>query len=47
LYPQVVEVDEDVREEYWTSIRQLPECIAQSSFRSLGKHTKPLCANNT
>jgi hypothetical protein len=40
LYPQVVEVDEDVREEYWNDIRELPECIDQSSFRSPGKHTK-------
>jgi hypothetical protein len=40
LYPQVVEVDEDVREEYWTSIRELPDCVDQSSFRSPGKNTK-------
>src|SRR5690349_3581113 len=40
LYPQVIEIDEDVREEYWRSIRELPECVGQSSFRSPGKHTK-------
>ena len=40
LYPQVVEVDEDVGEEYWGAIRGLPACVGQSSFRSPGKHTK-------
>jgi hypothetical protein len=26
LYVGVIEIDEDVREEYWLSIRQMPEC---------------------
>lgn len=40
LYPGKVEIDEDVREEYWSVIRQRPECIHLTSFRSLGKHAK-------
>jgi hypothetical protein len=40
LYPQVVEVDDDVREEYWVTIRERPDCISMPSFRSPGKHTK-------
>ena len=38
LYQGIVEIDEDVREEYWLEIRNKPECIAQISFRSEGKH---------
>jgi len=38
LYSGVVEVDEDVRTEYWTTIRGMPECVEQASYRSLGKH---------
>jgi hypothetical protein len=26
LYGGVIEIDEDVREEYWVSIRRMPEC---------------------
>ena len=33
-----VEIDADVREEYWTEIRKMPERAAQSSSRNLGKH---------
>lgn len=33
----VVEIDEDIREEYWLRIRGLPECRDQTSFRSAGK----------
>jgi hypothetical protein len=38
LYPAVIQIDEDVREEYWRDIRQLPEHSKKSSFRSEGKH---------
>ena len=38
LYPGVVEVDEDVREEYWTQIRKRPENKHLSRFRSPGKY---------
>ena len=34
LYGGVVEVDEDVREEYWAQIRHQPEKIGQSQYRS-------------
>ena len=40
LYPDVVEIDEDVREEYWLAIRNRPECVEQTSFRSEGKYSK-------
>lgn len=38
LYPGIVEIDDDVREEYWTEIRGLPEKKHLSTFRSEGKH---------
>ena len=40
LYPGIVEIDEDVREEYWLDIRHRPDCVARSSCRSEGKHSK-------
>jgi hypothetical protein len=40
LYPGVVEVDEDVREEYWLQIRERPDLVHEKSFRSIGKYTK-------
>ena len=40
LYPGIVEIDEDVREEYWLQIRNLPENVHLSSFRSEGKYSK-------
>ncbi len=40
LYPGVIEVDDDVREEYWTTIRDMPECVELTSFRAPGKYTK-------
>jgi hypothetical protein len=38
LYSGTVEIDDDVREEYWTQIRQQPEHRRLSQFRSPGKH---------
>jgi hypothetical protein len=38
LYPGLVEIDADVREEYWQTIRARPESVALTSFRSLGVH---------
>lgn len=38
LYPGKVEVDEDVRVEYWRDIRGLKDSIEQEVFRSEGKH---------
>ena len=40
LYPGTVEIDEDVREEYWLQIRGRPECVKQASCRSEGKYSK-------
>jgi hypothetical protein len=38
LYPGTIEIDPDVREEYWTDIRKQPERREQSKVRSLGKY---------
>lgn len=40
LYANVVEIDEDVREEYWEKIRNKPELKAKRSFKCLGKYAK-------
>lgn len=32
-----IEIDDDVREEYWTTIRSMPECCDQSIIRCTGK----------
>lgn len=39
LYPGIIEIDEDVRKEYWTEIRELPENVRKRSFRTVGKYT--------
>lgn len=33
LYGGVVEIDEDAREEYWSEIRNRPECIELTRFK--------------
>lgn len=38
LQPGTIEIDEDVREEYWVSIRNMPECVEQKLIRATGKH---------
>ena len=38
LYPGRVEIDDDVREEYWRLVRQEPSIIDATSYRSLGVH---------
>ena len=40
LYPGKVEIDEDTREEYWLTIRERPDLVDETSFRSQGKHAK-------
>ena len=40
LYPGIIEVDDDVREEYWATIRQRPDLKQLSSFRSEGKYSR-------
>jgi hypothetical protein len=39
-YPAVVEIDDDVREEYWTMIREAPQRIEETSYRSPGKYSR-------
>ena len=33
LHPGIVDIDEDVREEYWTDIRKMPEENNRKKFR--------------
>ena len=40
LYPVVIEIDDDAREEYWIEIRGLPARVSTRSFRSEGKYRK-------
>ena len=40
LYSTIVEIDEDVREEYWTQIRNKPEMKTVTSFKCEGKYSK-------
>ena len=40
LYSTSVEIDEDVREEYWVDIRKKPELKNVSSFKGTGKYAK-------
>jgi hypothetical protein len=38
LYPGTIEIDDDVREEYWTDIRSKPEAKNQKIIRCPGKY---------
>ena len=40
LYSTTVEIDEDVRIEYWTAIRNKPKLKETRSFRCTGKYSK-------
>ena len=40
LYSTTVEVDEDVRDEYWRTIRNRPDLAETTSFRCSGKYSK-------
>ncbi len=40
LYSTTVEIDEDVRCEYWSEIRNRPDLVATASFRATGKHRR-------
>jgi hypothetical protein len=44
LYPGTVEIDDDVREEYWVHVREQPERAHLTSYRSMGRHAKRLPA---
>lgn len=38
LYPGMIHIDNDVREEYWAEIRQKPECSRQGAIHCSGKY---------
>ena len=38
LYPGMIEIDPDVREEYWTTVRGMPECVGQATIRCNGRY---------
>jgi hypothetical protein len=40
LYPGIIEIDDDVRQEYWLTIRDRPDLVEQRSFRSEGKYRR-------
>lgn len=40
LYPGLVEIDDDVREEYWRDVRKQATSTSETSFRSRGVHAK-------
>lgn len=40
LYPGTVQIDEEVRDEYWLSIRERPDRVQDSEFRSESKYSK-------
>ena len=40
LYPMSIEIDEDVREEYWCEIRKQPDQMQITSYRSPGKYSR-------
>jgi hypothetical protein len=40
LYPMTIQIDADVREEYWCAIRHQPAQAAATSYRSPGKYSR-------
>lgn len=38
LYPGLIDIDDDVREEYWSEIRGMPQCVHQKVIRCNGKY---------
>ena len=38
LYPGLIDIDDDVREEYWSTIRGMPQCQDQRVIRCKGKY---------
>ena len=38
LYPGTIEIDDDVREEYWTEIRMMPDRKNETLIRCSGKY---------
>lgn len=42
LFPAIIEIDDEVREKYWTEIRGQPENINKTSYKSPGKSKKEI-----
>ncbi len=42
LYPMTIEIDEDIREEYWCNIRNRPDLKNTTSYRSSGKYSRKM-----
>ena len=42
LFPAIIEIEEDVREEYWKLIRKEPENCTQTSYKSPRKTKKEI-----
>jgi len=40
LYANEIEIDDDVREEYWLTIRNRPDLKEKTSFKCAGKYSK-------
>jgi hypothetical protein len=40
LYSGTVEIDEDIKKEYWIDIRKMPECAGQGTIRCKGKYSR-------
>lgn len=40
LYPMTIEIDDDIREEYWCVIRNQPELTNKTSYFSQGKYSR-------
>ena len=40
LFSGTIEIDDDVREEYWTEIREMPDCKDQRTIRCTGKYSR-------
>jgi hypothetical protein len=39
LYSGTIQIDDDIREEYWTEIRCMPEKKNQKTIRAVGKYS--------
>lgn len=39
LYSGTIHIDDDVREEYWTDVRRMPEKKNQKTIRAAGKYS--------
>ena len=42
LYPMTIDIDDDIREEYWCQIRNRPDLKDKTSYRSTGKYSRKM-----